>query len=114
MIFHGRRKIGRLDLEAIEMAVRSAMNHAGAALKTFCDLDDDVIGKVSAFVSFGACRAAARPRLVRCGPSLAQGEELLAQAAVFAIHLRRVALPQAVHLRHLMPPFLCFPHGQEG
>jgi hypothetical protein len=30
VIFNGRRKAGRLDLEAIEMAVRSAMHHAGA------------------------------------------------------------------------------------
>lgn len=31
MIFQGRRKTGRLDLEAIETAVRSAMHRAGAA-----------------------------------------------------------------------------------
>jgi hypothetical protein len=31
VIFHGRRKAGCLDLEAIEMAVRSAMHQAGAA-----------------------------------------------------------------------------------
>src|SRR5262249_56871553 len=31
VIFEDRRKSGRLDLEAIEMAVRSAMHHAGAA-----------------------------------------------------------------------------------
>jgi len=30
VIFNGRRKLGHLDLEAIEMAVRSAMHHAGA------------------------------------------------------------------------------------
>ena len=34
MIFAGRRKTGRLDLEAIEMAVRSALHHAGAAALT--------------------------------------------------------------------------------
>ena len=34
MIFSGRRKTGRLDLEAIEMAVRSAMHQAGAAALT--------------------------------------------------------------------------------
>jgi hypothetical protein len=34
VIFAGRRKSGRLDLEAIEMAVRSAMHHAGAAALT--------------------------------------------------------------------------------
>ncbi|HEX4594702.1 MAG TPA: ISKra4 family transposase [Bryobacteraceae bacterium] len=34
VIFHGRRKTGRLDLEAIEMAVRSAMHLAGAAALT--------------------------------------------------------------------------------
>lgn len=33
-IFTGRRKTGRLDLEAIEMAVRSAMHHAGATALT--------------------------------------------------------------------------------
>jgi hypothetical protein len=31
VIFQERRKTGRLDLEAIEMAVRSALHHAGAA-----------------------------------------------------------------------------------
>jgi hypothetical protein len=34
VIFHGRRKTERLDLEAIEMAVRSAMHQAGAAALT--------------------------------------------------------------------------------
>ena len=34
VIFHGHRKTGRLDLEAIEMAVRSAMHYAGAAALT--------------------------------------------------------------------------------
>ena len=34
VIFTGRRKTGRLDLEAVEMAVRSAMHHAGAAALT--------------------------------------------------------------------------------
>jgi Uncharacterised protein family (UPF0236) len=33
-IFNGRRKTGRLDLEAIEVAVRSAMHQAGAAALT--------------------------------------------------------------------------------
>ena len=31
IIFNGRRQTGCLDLEAIEMVVRSAMHHAGAA-----------------------------------------------------------------------------------
>ena len=34
VIFNGRHKTGRLDLEAIEMAVRSALHHAGAAALT--------------------------------------------------------------------------------
>ena len=34
VIFHSRRKTGRLDLEAVEMAVRSAMHQAGAAALT--------------------------------------------------------------------------------
>ena len=34
VIFQGRRKTGRLDLEALEMAVRSAMHQAGAAALT--------------------------------------------------------------------------------
>lgn len=34
MIFHDRRKRGGLDLEAVEMAVRSAMHQAGAAALT--------------------------------------------------------------------------------
>ncbi len=32
VIFTDRRNTGRLDLEAIEMAVRSAMHHAGATV----------------------------------------------------------------------------------
>jgi hypothetical protein len=31
VIFQERRKTGRLDLEATEMALRAAMHHAGAA-----------------------------------------------------------------------------------
>src|SRR5450759_871910 len=34
VVFNGRRKAGRVDLEAIEMAVRSAMHRAGAAALT--------------------------------------------------------------------------------
>ena len=34
IVFQGRRKTGRLDLEAAEMAVRSAMHRAGAAVLT--------------------------------------------------------------------------------
>jgi len=34
IIFNGRRRTGRLDLEAIEMAVRSALHQAGAAALT--------------------------------------------------------------------------------
>jgi len=34
VVFNGRRKTGRLDLEAIEMAVRAAMHHAGSAALT--------------------------------------------------------------------------------
>lgn len=32
VIFNGRRKTGCLDLDAIEMAVRSALHQAGAAV----------------------------------------------------------------------------------
>jgi hypothetical protein len=34
VIFKGRHKSGRLDLEAIEVAVRPAMHHAGATALT--------------------------------------------------------------------------------
>jgi hypothetical protein len=34
VVFNGRRKTGRLDLEAVEMAVRVAMHHAGSAALT--------------------------------------------------------------------------------
>ena len=34
MVFQDRRKTGRLDLEATEMAVRSALHRAGAAALT--------------------------------------------------------------------------------
>ena len=32
MIFAGRRKSGKLDLEAVEMATRAALHRAGAAV----------------------------------------------------------------------------------
>ena len=31
VVFNDRRRTGRLDLEAVEMAMRSSMHHAGAA-----------------------------------------------------------------------------------
>ncbi len=34
MIFQGRRKSGRVDLKAVEMLMRSALHHAGAAALT--------------------------------------------------------------------------------
>jgi hypothetical protein len=34
VIFSGRRKTGRLDLEAVETAVRTAMHHAGSVALT--------------------------------------------------------------------------------
>jgi hypothetical protein len=34
VVFSGRRKTGRLDLEAIEMAIRSALHQAGATALT--------------------------------------------------------------------------------
>jgi hypothetical protein len=34
VVFNGRRKTGRLDLEAVETAVRAAMHHAGSAALT--------------------------------------------------------------------------------
>jgi hypothetical protein len=34
VLFNGRRKTGRLDLEAVETAVRAAMHHAGSAALT--------------------------------------------------------------------------------
>jgi hypothetical protein len=34
ILFTGRDKTGRLDLEAVEMAIRSAMHHAGATALT--------------------------------------------------------------------------------
>jgi len=37
IIFQGRRKTGLLDLEAVEMAARSAMHRAGAALNKLLD-----------------------------------------------------------------------------
>jgi hypothetical protein len=36
VIFQAHRRAGRLDLEAIEMAARSAMHRAGAAASTSC------------------------------------------------------------------------------
>jgi hypothetical protein len=54
VIFQDRRKTGRLDLEAIEMAVRSAMHHAGATA-------------LSELLQFPAPAAGQRTLLCSCG-----------------------------------------------
>jgi len=54
VIFHDRRNSGRVDLEAVEMAVRSALHHAGAAVLT-------------ELLQFPAPGADQRQRPCRCG-----------------------------------------------
>ena len=56
VIFAGRRKSGRVDLEAVEMLVRSALHHAGAAALT-------------ELLQFPAPAAGRRRLLCRCGHS---------------------------------------------
>ena len=79
MIFNGRRKTGRLDLEAIEMAVRSALHHAGAAALT-------------ELLQFPAPAADQRRRPCSCGHS-AQYRELRSKPVLTAVGRVEVSRP---------------------
>ena len=82
MIFHGRRRTGRLDLEAIEMAVRSAMHQAGAAA-------------LSELLPFPAPAADQRTVACPCGHQ-AQYRELRSKPILTAVG--RVELSRPYHL----------------
>ena len=69
VIFSGRRKTGRLDLEAVEMAVRSAMHHAGATALT--ELLHFVVPEADQRVIPCTCGHPARYRELRSKPILA-------------------------------------------
>ncbi len=71
MIFQERRESGCLDLEAIEMAVRSALHHAGATA-------------LSRFLQFPVPAAEQRSRACPCGHS-AGYQELRSKPVLTAV-----------------------------
>jgi hypothetical protein len=77
--FSGRRKAGRLDLEAVEMAVRSAMHRAGAAALT-------------ELLRFPAPANEKRAVVCRCGQQ-AQYRELRAKPVLTAVGRVQVSRP---------------------
>ena len=79
MIFQGRRKSGRLDLEAIEMAVRSAMHHAGATALT-------------ELLQFAAPAAGQRSLPCACGQQ-AKYRELRSKPILTAVGKAKVSRP---------------------
>jgi len=79
VIFQGRRKTGRFDLEAMEMAVRSAMHRAGAAALT-------------ELLEFPAPSDAQRTVACPCG-ELARYRELRCKVALTAVGLVQVLRP---------------------
>ena len=89
MIFQDRRKTGRLDLEAIEMAVRSALHHAGATA-------------LSELLQFPAPAAGQRTILCSCGHQ-APYQELRSKPVLTAVGEVRVSRPY----------YLC-PHCHSG
>lgn len=89
MIFQDQRKTGRLDLEAIEMAVRSAMHRAGAAA-------------LNELLQFPAPPREQRRRPCRCGQQ-AQYRERRSKPALTVVGMVEV----------LRPYYLC-PHCGAG
>ena len=79
VIFNARRKTGRLDLEAIEMAVRSAMHQAGAAALT-------------QLLQFAAPAADQRTLACSCGQQ-AHYRELRAKSLLTAVGKAEVSRP---------------------
>jgi len=79
VIFNGRRRTGRLDLEAIEMAVRSAMHQAGAAA-------------LSELLQFPAPAADQRTVACPCGHQ-AQYRELRSKPVLTAVGRVEVSRP---------------------
>ena len=79
VIFNGRRRTGRLDLEAIEMAVRSAMHQAGAAA-------------LSELLQFPAPAAGPRTVACPCGHQ-AQYRELRSKPILTAVGRVEVSRP---------------------
>ena len=88
MIFRDRRKSGRLDLEAIEMAVRSAMHHAGASA-------------LSQLLRFPVPRAEQRTVACACGQQ-AHYRELRSKPVLTAVGPAQVTRPYylCAHCHH--------------
>ena len=79
VVFSGRRKSGHLDLEALEMAVRSAMHHAGATV-------------LSELLQFPAPAAAQRTLPCACGHQ-ASYRELRSKPVLTAVGSVKVSRP---------------------
>jgi hypothetical protein len=82
VIFQDRRKSGRLDLEAVEMAVRSAMHRAGA-------------GALTELLRFAVPHAAQRNLSCRCGQR-AHYRELRTKPVLTAVGKAEVSRPYYV------------------
>lgn len=89
VVFNDRRRTGRLDLEAVEMAMRSAMHHAGAAA-------------ISKLLRFEAPSTTQRTLPCPCGQH-AHYRELRAKTILTAVGSAEVSRPY----------FLC-PHCHHG
>jgi len=89
VIFQERRKTGRFDLEAIEMAVRSAMHHAGAAA-------------LGGLLQFPVPAAGQRTMVCSCG-HLARYQELRSKPVLTAVGKVEISRPY----------YLC-PHCHRG
>ncbi|MGH9658179.1 MAG: hypothetical protein ACRD96_06520 [Bryobacteraceae bacterium] len=96
-IFTGRRKTGGLDLEAIEMAVRSAMHQAGAAALT--QLLQFPAPAADQRTALCACSGQARYRELRSKPVLTVvGEVQLSRPYYLCSHCHRGQFSDDVEL----------------
>ena len=97
MIFNGRRKTGRLDLEAIEMVVRSAMHQAGAAALT--ELLQFAVPAADQRTLACPCGHQARYRELRSRPVLTVvGQVELSRAYYLCSHCHAGQFPADVEL----------------
>lgn len=97
VIFQGRHKTGRLDLEAVEMAVRSAMHRAGAA--ALSELLDFPAPAKAAHTVACPCGQAASYRELRSKPVLtAVGPVQVSRAYYLCPHCHTGQFPVDVEL----------------
>jgi len=97
VIFQGRRKTGRLDLEALEMAVRSAMHRAGATALT--ELLQFAVPAADQRILPCACGHPAHYRELRSKPVLtAVGQAEVARPYYLCPHCHAGQFPADVEL----------------